>query len=100
MPVLFAVLLVGCVTNDAVVDGDQLRFRDGLYTYRGEPFTGVAVDKHDNGQKQYEGTWKDGKQHGLWTYWYENGQKKMESTYKDGNRISSREWDRDGNLPE
>ena len=37
-----------------------------------------------NGQKKYEGTWKDGEKEGLETKWYENGQMKIEVTYKDG----------------
>jgi antitoxin component YwqK of YwqJK toxin-antitoxin module len=40
-----------------------------------------------NGQKDYEGTYKDGKEDGLHTKWYENGQKKLEVTYKNGEPI-------------
>ena len=80
-----------------VVDGDQLRFRDDLYTFKGKPFTGVAVEKYPNGQKEYEGTLKDGKLHGLGTEWYENGQKSAEFTLKDGKLISEKRWDEDGN---
>jgi len=39
---------------------------------------------HDNGQKQLEGTLKDGKRDGNWTWWYNNGEKCSEETYKDG----------------
>mgnify|MGYP001345757765 CR=1 FL=1 len=38
----------------------------------------------DNGQKEAEENYKDGKRDGLWTEWYENGQKKLEDNYKDG----------------
>ena len=79
-----------------VVDGDQLELRDGLFYFKGEPFTGVAVKKYDNGQKEWEATLKDGKKHGLWTEWYENGQKVFEATFKDGELISYNEWDEDG----
>ena len=37
-----------------------------------------------NGQKKEEGTYKDGKEDGLWTGWYDNGQKEIEGTFKDG----------------
>ena len=38
-----------------------------------------------NGQiKQWEGTFKDGKYVRSKTKWYENGQKDIEYTYKDG----------------
>ena len=51
-----------------------------------------------NGQKRIEGTYKDGEIYGLETEWYENGQKWWERTYKDGKTISSKNWDRKGNL--
>ena len=129
IPVLCAAaLLAGCAKKKdpevevppAVVDWDQLD-KGGLHKFEGKPFTGVAVSKwskewwhfwHENGQKEYEstykdgklhglatewhkngqkraeGTFKDGQEHGLWTRWYENGQKEEEITYKDGHRYS------------
>jgi len=80
-----------------VVDGDKIELRDGLFYFKGEPFTGGAVEKADNGQKEWEATFKDGKKHGLWTEWYENGQKQLEATFKVGELISYKEWDEDGN---
>ena len=44
----------------------------------------VVTELHENGQKRLEGTLKDGKRHGFWTFWHENGQKKEEGTWKDG----------------
>jgi len=58
---------------------------------------GVQVFYHDNGQKAWEETLKDGKWHGLSTSWYENGQKKEELTFKNGRQISRKDWDEDGN---
>ena len=121
-------LLVGCtgrkdagVNAPQAVDGDELEERDGLWYFEEQPFTGDAVRKYPNGQKKRETTWKDGKGHGLYTFWYENGQKWAETTwedgklhglaiwwhfngqkhgeetYKDGKRISQKKWDKDGN---
>jgi hypothetical protein len=97
-------VLAGCVTNKpaveapkVVVDGHQLQFRGDFAYFEGQRFTGVAVKKYPNGQKSYEATWKDGKEHGLSTGWHENGQKWRESTYKDGKFISVKNWDEDGN---
>jgi len=57
-------------------------------TYHKKSRTGIEKVKYEeyyeNGQKKWEGTYKDGKEDGLWTYWDENGQKKSEITYKDG----------------
>ena len=36
------------------------------------------ISYYENGQKETEGTFKDGKENGLFIEWYENGQKKEE----------------------
>ena len=41
---------------------------------------------YENGQKEWEETYKDGEEDGLSTWWYKNGQKRMERPYKDGKR--------------
>jgi len=77
---------VGSLEADPAVDAPKWVERDGLW-YEGDsetPFTGVAVDKYENGQKKEEATWKDGKPEGPFTTWYENGQKQQEGTWKDG----------------
>ena len=53
---------------------------------------------YENGQKEAEINWKDGKEDGLETIWYENGQKREETIYKDGKEISEQEWNDDGSL--
>ena len=35
---------------------------------------------------------------GLYTNWYENGQKSFEGTYKDGELISKKYWNEDGSV--
>jgi antitoxin component YwqK of YwqJK toxin-antitoxin module len=40
---------------------------------------------------------KDGKEDVVYTGWHENGQKGWEGTYKDGELISEECWDEDGN---
>ena len=110
--------------SKVVVDYDQLERRDGLMYFEEKPFTGVALKKHENGQKERETTFRDGKRDGLltdWrkngqkdrettfkdgrydglrTKWHENGQKKEESVYQNRKRISSKYWDEDGNRTE
>jgi len=85
IPVLCAAaLLAGCGKKDTWVEYGKLEKRDGLRYFEEKPFTGVAVRKYKSGQKWFEDTYKDGRQHGLSTSWYDNGQKKEETTYKDG----------------
>ena len=43
--------------------------------------------------KKEETNYKDGKKDGLWNWWYENGQKEAELIYKDGKLISRKGWD-------
>jgi protein-export membrane protein SecD len=53
-------------------------------TYKDGKQDGLYTVWHENGQKRLEGTYKDGEQDGKWVEWYENGQKEEEGTYKDG----------------
>ena len=59
-------------------------------TFHKETPTGIEIVKHEEyyytGQKASEGTYFNGKEDGLWTYWYENGQKRWEGTVKNGQR--------------
>ena len=49
-----------------------------------ELYSGKVFQNRMGGEKDFEGSYKDGKKDGLWTAWYENGQKKYERNYKDG----------------
>ena len=53
---------------------------------------------HENGQKSYEATYKDGEQDGLRTGWHENGQKKAEINFKNGKPVEGSEkyWNSKG----
>ena len=110
-------------TDAKPIDGSTLVWKDGLMYApdSDKPYSGVAVEYYENGQKSsefsvkdgkkdglntewyengqksIEGTYKDGEKDGLETLWYENGEKKREETYKDGYEISIECWDQDGN---
>ena len=49
-----------------------------------ELYSGKVFKNRMGGEKDFEGSYKDGQKDGLWTVWYENGQKKSEGTYKNG----------------
>ena len=89
-------LIVGCSSDP--IDGSNLVYKDGLMYAPGsdKPYSGVAVWYHANGQKEAEGTLKDGELDGKATWWHENGQKETEATFKDGELISEQCWDRGG----
>jgi len=83
---IIGLFIVGC--SPEVIDRAELVERNGItYKVNSEKgFTGTAVEKYENGQKETEGTWEDGKEDGVFTKWYQNGQKKSEKHYKDGKR--------------
>jgi len=56
---------------------------EGIYINREE---GYWIYWYENGQKESEGNYKDGKKDGFWIYWYENGQKDLEGNYKNGKK--------------
>ncbi len=57
------------------------------------------ISYFSNGQIDYEGVFKNGLEHGKWTYYYEDGQKKFEENYKNGKEEGKQyEWEPDGQL--
>jgi hypothetical protein len=59
---------------------------DGLYYKAGEtgPYTGSAVLTHANGQRKFEGFFKNGLRDGPCVAWYANGKKHYEGKYRSG----------------
>ena len=56
----------------------------------------VAIEYYDDGQMKHLILLKDGKLHGLRTWWYKNGQKQRESRWKNGKLISAVHWKPNG----
>ena len=56
------------------------------------PYTGKYLCKFNNGLKEREGRYKDGKLDGKSTIWYENGQKESEMYYKAGKLVGKSTW--------
>ena len=100
-------LIVGCSESDA-----QQKVITVTETYEDGEVSKISYHKitgnkielvkeikwYENGQKDSEGTYKDGELIGKFTEWYENGKKKEEITWKDGKFIERTEWDEDGNV--
>ena len=59
---------------------------DGLCykTGESEPYTGSAVLTHANGQRKFEGFFKNGLRDGPCVAWYANGKKHYEGKYRSG----------------
>ena len=56
------------------------------------PYSGKYLCKYDNGQKEKEGRYKDGRLFGKWTVWHETGQKESEANYKNGKLDGKSTW--------
>jgi antitoxin component YwqK of YwqJK toxin-antitoxin module len=68
------------------VNSQQLEERDGLMyeINQLDPYSGKVETFYENGQKQIEAIYVDGREHGLRAAWYENGQKMLEKNYVHG----------------
>ncbi|MBK8809061.1 MAG: hypothetical protein IPO21_21495 [Bacteroidales bacterium] len=52
-----------------------------------------------DGEKEHEGTFENGKKHGLWKSWYTNGEKKSEYNFSAGMKNGEfTEWYDNGNI--
>lgn len=63
-------------------------------------FTGgrETINYHTNGNVSQTGDFKDGKNHGLWIWFYDNGKKQMQGAFQKGTRTGKWEfWDKEGN---
>ncbi len=65
-------------------------------SYKDGKDDGLYKTWHKNGQLQQEGNFKDGKYDGLYKTWYEDGQLKQKIKYKGGEQKSFKEWDENG----
>ncbi len=77
---------------------DQIR---GLYFQRNTipPFTGKAISKYRNGQKQREISFKDGKMHGKAFEWDQFGEKIFQAEYENGMQVGTEyQWYNNGNV--
>ena len=68
------------------VDYNELEARKGIIYLKDSdaPYTGKMFRLYKNGQKKYEGQFRNGRQDGLYMEWHENGNKKRVSNFKEG----------------
>lgn len=114
---LSLVLLVGCGKKNLddpktlarimaeATDKSKLttRFKNGEILFYAPnsrtPYTGWSKSLYSSGQVCGLIQYKDGKLHGLRTYWYENGEKNEECNFKDGKLHGLySEWLKDGSI--
>ena len=122
--VLPLLLIVGCskpINEETLIEKGGLKYHpDTRELYNGDVYMkyiggkkklegsykegkkdGLFTWWYDNGQMKQEGKYKDGEPDGLFTLWYENGQKEIERPYKDGYIVGpGKKWNEDGSVKE
>ena len=88
LSMLLLVISFGC-GEDVVVEDLKLEERNGVMYLPSdeEPYTGEYLKWHENGQKQEEGTYKDGKFDGVFTVWDKQGNIIKQGTFKNGEAV-------------
>ena len=80
-PLLFVLfLIVSCST-----ELDTLQKRGDTYyeINSEEPFSGLIINKYESGQKHTKGYLTNGREDGIWTWWYEGSPKNHIRLYLD-----------------
>ena len=73
-------LLVGCSTDFTTLQ----KRGDTYYEINSEePFSGLIINKYESGQKRTKGYLTNGKEDGIWTWWYEGSPKNHIRLYLD-----------------
>ncbi len=77
----------------------KLENKSGVFCLDGNPFTGMATDKHPNAQLRAKYPFDEGRMHGTAREWWDNAQPSTETEYDHGQRHGeARQWNREGQL--
>ena len=94
MKVLFLIISIFFISSPSwseTVTIDDLKEKNGFYYKKFNifspldflhPFTEKVESYYENGNLRVKGNFKDGKENGLWEYYYENGQLWLKITTK------------------
>ena len=79
--------------SSSIASLDNIEERDN-YTYylNDKLYSGTATSYYDDGQIKVRRSFKDGKDHGLWTGWHANGQKRFEGDRREGKAQGLTTW--------
>ena len=101
-------LIVGCskpINDETLIEKDGLKYHPDTK----ELYSGKVFQNRMGGEKEFEGSYKDGKRDGLWKKWsenelsnfkyftyYRNGKKEQEQLYKDEKLSFTTGWYENG----
>ena len=86
-----AVVWFYCQIGENFPDGEWIIWRGNgkkksKGTYKNGYMDGKRTDYFKDGNKLFEGTYKDGKEDGKWIWWWNNGQKNTDEIWKNGKK--------------
>jgi len=81
---LIIMVITGCTKE---IEKTSLVERGGLMCEQNSSkgFTGVVISTHENGEREHDCPYKNGKKDGIERWWYESGALESEYTYSQGN---------------
>jgi len=83
LPIIFVLIITSC-SKEVPLEQTVTRNDTVDLINSKKPFTGTTVKFHENGQLEYTGIYKDGKEEGLHETYHENGQLQYKENYKNG----------------
>ena len=82
---LFLILFIACGEKPEIHISKTVQFEGKIYLLDSDdPFTGILFNEYSNGQREYEGYYKNGVQSGKLTYYFDYGSKMREGVLKNG----------------
>ena len=97
---IFVLFSFSCNEKNEIHISNTIMFSGKLYELNAdEPFDGGVYNVYENGEREYEGVYKDGIPNGKLVYWFENGMIKREGELKKGVPVGRwKEYDVEGML--
>jgi len=84
----FVLFQFSCSEKSEVDISNTIQFEGKIYEIESEtPFSGIVYNNYSNGQREYEGSYKNGTPNGSLIYWYENGVTMREGMLENGTPI-------------
>ena len=81
----FLLLFIACEKQQEVDITKTIQFEGKIFKLESEkPFSGIIYNNYPEGQREYEGHYKNGIPNGLLTYWYEHGETMRKGRLKNG----------------
>ena len=89
--------------NEIITERHPNGLKKLVLVFEGTGINETLVGKYgfyNDGVKEFIELYQNNQKHGKSIYWFENGQKSYEGNYKDGKLVEGKEWNEDGSVKE